>query len=272
MVDVSGLLGARRLRELCERHGIDPRKSLGQNFVIDPNSIRKVIEIADLRPDEDVLEIGAGAGSLTVGLAASARHVTAVEIDARLEPLLAELLGRLPNVDLVFADARTLAWGDLSATKLVANLPYNIAITLVLDALEYGIALQRLVVMTQREAGERLAAAPGSKTYGATSVLAQSLAHVEVAAPISRNAFWPIPNVDSVVVALRRRDEQLPVDIGSLKAVVNAAFGQRRKKARNALAAISDEPERLLEAAGLDPAVRAEDIPVDAFLTMAASG
>lgn len=268
-MSAADLLGARTLRELCRRHGIEPRKSLGQNFVIDPNTIRKVIEVAGVAPEDDVLEIGAGAGSLTVGLARTAHHVTAVEVDRRLEPLLVELLGESPNVDVSFADARHLPWVDLKTTKLVANLPYNIAITLVLDALEHGRSLERLAVMTQREAGERLAAAPGSKSYGATSVLAQFFADVEVAARISRNAFWPVPNVDSVVVVLRRRLEPADLEVSKLKTVVNAAFGQRRKMLRNALGSITPEPDRLLGHVGLDPSVRAEDVSVEGFVALA---
>jgi 16S rRNA (adenine1518-N6/adenine1519-N6)-dimethyltransferase len=266
------LLGARRLRELCERHGVRPQKSLGQNFVIDPNTIRKVVDRAQLEPSDVVLEIGAGAGSLTLALAAAARRVIAVEIDPRLVSLLEELLADIENVEIRNADAAEVVVTETAANKLVANLPYNLAVTLLLSALADAPGLTSLTVMTQREAGERLAAAPGSKVYGGSSVLAQFFAEVAVAGRVSRNAFWPVPNVDSVIVSCRRRAELPGVDVGSFVGLVNAAFGQRRKMLRNSVAATTGDPvsaSALLERAGIDPTARAEDVGVDGYIALA---
>lgn len=260
------------MRELCERHGIRPQKSLGQNFVIDPNTIRKVVHLADVRASDVVLEIGAGAGSLTVALAAAARRVIAVEIDHRLLPLLDELLAGVDNVEIRQADAARLVAAETTATKLVANLPYNIAVTLVLSVLESAPHITSLTVMTQREAGERLAAAPGSKVYGGSSVLAQFFADVTVTGRVSRNAFWPVPNVDSVIVTCRRRDRLPDVEIGAFVDVVNAAFGQRRKMLRNSVAAKTGDPgsaAEMLRRAGIEPTARAEDIGVDGYVALA---
>jgi 16S rRNA (adenine1518-N6/adenine1519-N6)-dimethyltransferase len=266
------LLGARRLRELCERHGIRPRRSLGQNFVIDPNTIRKVVDQADIQASDVVLEIGAGAGSLTLALAATARKVIAVEIDRRLVPLLKELLAGVDNVEVRNEDASDVVTTDTGANKLVANLPYNVAVTLVLAVLESAPRITSLTVMTQREAGERLAAMPGSKVYGGSSVLAQFFADVAVTGPVSRKAFWPIPNVDSVTVSCRRREELPDVDVNTFFGVVNAAFGQRRKMLRNSMAAKTGDARaatELLERAGIDPAARAEEVGVEGYVALA---
>ena len=183
------LLGPKRLQELFRRHGVRPRKSLGQNFVIDPNTIRKVIDIAAVDPEARVLEIGAGAGSLTLGLAAAAAHVTAVEVDPGLLPILAEVVSELPHVDIVAGDALTMDLTSLRADRMVANLPYNVATPVVLRILEHAPQITDLVVMTQREVGERLAAAPGSKVYGAPTVAAAFFAEARVAGSVSRRAF-----------------------------------------------------------------------------------
>ena len=165
------LLGARRLRELFETHGIRPHKELGQNFVVDPNTIRKVVDVAGDLADETVLEIGAGAGSLTLGLARAARGVIAVEFDDRLVPALRESLRGIGNVTIVAADAMKLDYATVDASEVVANLPYNIAVPLVITVLEHAPQISSLTVMTQREVGERLAATAGSKSYGQVSVL-----------------------------------------------------------------------------------------------------
>ncbi|MGH2755686.1 MAG: ribosomal RNA small subunit methyltransferase A, partial [Actinomycetota bacterium] len=180
------LLGAKRLRELLDAHDIHPSKALGQNFVIDPNTIRKMVEVAGVVEGDVVLEIGAGAGSLTLGLVAAGANVTAVELDRRLLPVIEEVTAELPSVSVVHADAVTFDYGSVVASSMVANLPYNIATQVVLRALEEGPDLKRLTVMTQREVGERLAASPGSKVYGLTTVLLAYFAHARVAARVSR--------------------------------------------------------------------------------------
>jgi 16S rRNA (adenine1518-N6/adenine1519-N6)-dimethyltransferase len=268
----ASLLGARRLRDLCERHGIRPQKSLGQNFVIDPNTIRKVVDQADLEPSDVVLEIGAGAGSLTLALAAAVHRVIAVEVDRRLVPLLEELLAGVENVEIHNADASDVVATETRANRLVANLPYNLAVTIVLSVLESAPQITSLTVMTQREAGERLAAAPGSKVYGGSSVLAQFFSDVAVTGSVSRNAFWPVPNVDSVIVSCRRRAEVPDVDVDTFFGVVNAAFGQRRKMLRNSVAMKTGDTRsatEVLERAGIDPTTRAEDVGVDRYVALA---
>jgi 16S rRNA (adenine1518-N6/adenine1519-N6)-dimethyltransferase len=265
------LVGARRLRELLDARGVRPSKALGQNFVIDPNTIRKVLSAAGLDGTEDVLEIGAGAGSLTVGLAGAARRVIAIEVDRRLVEIAREVTAGLDNVEIVAGDALELDLASIEATRLVANLPYSVAATVVLKVLEEAPRIASLTVMTQREVGERLAAGPGSKVYGQTSVLAAYWAQARVVAPVSRRAFFPVPNVDSALVVLTRRAELAPVDRAALYAVVKAAFAQRRKTLRNSLAGIAgsaDGAAAALADLGLPEMTRPEDVGVDGFVAL----
>lgn len=268
--DGADLLGARRLRELFDAHGIRPTKALGQNFVIDPNTIRKVVDVAEVRETDRILEIGAGGGSLTLGLAAAAAEVVAVEYDRRLLPVLAETLAGLANVEVVEADAMKLPLAVVRANKLVANLPYNIAVPVVMRALAEAPQISELIVMTQREVGERLAAVPGSKAYGQVSVVVGYYAGASVAAKISRRAFFPVPGVDSVLVRLERR-EPPDVDRPALFALVRSGFGQRRKTLRNAVGGgvAGAELEAVLRSLGLDPAARAEQLSLDDFVAIA---
>lgn len=265
-----GLLGARRLRELFDAHAIRPTKVLGQNFVIDPNTIRKVVSAAQVEPRDRILEIGAGAGSLTIGLAAAAARVIAVEYDTRLLPVLETSLEGLGNVEVVAADALELPLGDLDANKLVANLPYNIAVPVVMRVLDEAPQIEDLVVMTQREVGERLVATPGTKAYGQVSVIASYYARASLVAKVSRNAFYPVPNVDSVLVALRRTPPP-EVDRDALFSLVRAGFSQRRKTLRNAAGGgpEGDELAAILASLGLDPAARAEQLTLADFVAIA---
>lgn len=266
------LLGARRLRELLDEHGVRPHKELGQNFVIDPNTVRKVVEVAGLHGTERVLEIGAGAGSLTLGLAGAAGHVTAVEFDRRLLPILVRTSGGLPNVDVVHADAMRLDWAAVEADVVVANLPYNIATPLVVTMLERAPQIGAMTVMTQREVGERLAARPSSKTYGQVTVLLQYFARTSIAARISRNAFYPVPRVDSVLVRIERRSQLPDVDFETLTRLVKAGFSQRRKTLRNALAGLGAGPRAVndaLGASGISAAERAETVPPQKWFDLA---
>lgn len=268
------LLGAGRVRELLRASGIHPSRSLGQNFVIDPNTIRKTIAIADPTPNEHVLEIGAGLGSLTVGLATEAGRITALEFDERLLRVLRATLEDAADVEIVHADATRFDYSSTSATSLVGNLPYNVAAQIVLAALEGGPSLRALTVMTQREVGERLAAGPGSKTYGLTSVLVAYHGTAKVAAKVSRNAFWPVPNVDSVIVRIDRTDEGRAVPWADFAPVVRAAFAQRRKTLRAALAGFAGSAtraEEILRTAGIDRAERAERVDLAAFMRLAAA-
>jgi 16S rRNA (adenine1518-N6/adenine1519-N6)-dimethyltransferase len=262
--------GARRLRELLNRHGVTPKKSLGQNFVVDPNTIRKVVELAGVSGHDRILEIGAGAGSLTLGLAAVAAHVTAVEVDPRLLAVLMDAVGQTENIELVAGDALKLPLDSFAAGALVANLPYNVATPLVLRVLREAPDVERLTVMTQREAGHRLAADPGSKVYGHVSVMVKYFGDARVVSSVSRRAFYPIPNVDSVIVRIDRKQEALPEHREWLFAVIRAGFSQRRKTLRNALTSVAgvDAAEAAIAATGLGPTSRAEELDLDQFLAL----
>lgn len=265
------LLGAGRVRELLRRHDIMLTKSLGQNFVIDPNTIRKVVELAGVEDDDHVLEIGAGAGSLTLALSERAASVTAIEIDERLRPVLEETVGDVPNVDLRYADVLALDVAAIGATKVVANLPYNIAAQTVIKILQEAPGVGTVCVMTQKEVGERLAAGPGSKTYGLSSVLVGFYGSASIASTISRNVFFPVPTVDSVLVRIARHD-QVDGELAGLYAdVVRAAFAQRRKNVRNSLATFrpAEQVESALSQAGIDASARAETLAVSDFIRLA---
>jgi 16S rRNA (adenine1518-N6/adenine1519-N6)-dimethyltransferase len=265
------LLGARRVRELLAEYGASPKRSLGQNFVIDPNTIRKVVEVARVARNEKVLEIGAGCGSLTMGLAAAAEHVVAVEIDDNLVQLLRKSFETIPNVTIVHSDASSMPLGDVDATVLVANLPYNIATYLVLRALEEAPQIARITVMTQKEVGERLAADVGSKAYGQTSVMVRYFGRAQVVAQISRRAFFPVPNVDSVLVEVTRGASP-DVERSRLFEIVRAAFSQRRKTLRNTLSSVTgstDAAAETLVASGISPGARAEELTLDDFVRIA---
>ncbi|MEA2477352.1 MAG: rRNA (adenine1518-N6/adenine1519-N6)-dimethyltransferase [Actinomycetota bacterium] len=269
----SDLLGARRIGELLERYDVHLKKSLGQNFVIDPNTIRKVIDAADLVRDDVALEVGAGAGSLTVGLASRAKRVVAFEVDRRLIPILAETVGDLSNVEVVMADALTAPLSRYRATKVVANLPYNVATLVVLRVLEEMPTVSRLTVMTQREVGERLSGRPDSASYGRSSVAVAYHGSARVAGSVSRRAFFPVPNVDSVIVVIDRTprapDDPSAADV---KQVVAAAFAHRRKAVRNnlgPLAGSTDRAANILERVGVPSGARAEHIDPETYVRIA---
>jgi 16S rRNA (adenine1518-N6/adenine1519-N6)-dimethyltransferase len=272
-MNAPGLLGARRVRELLASHGVIPRKALGQNFVVDPNTIRKVLDAADVSGSDSVLEIGPGVGSLTLGLAAAAKRVIAIELDEKLIPVLDEALAGVDNVQLIQGDVMRIDLSALGIDAAVANLPYNIAVPAVLKLLDEAHGLTSATVMTQREVGERLAASPGSKLYGQPSATAAYYARVRVVTTISRRAFFPTPNVDSVLIRLDRRDPP-DVDKQLLFRVIRASFSQRRKKLRNNLTQVSGSTstaERALLAAGLDPATRAEQVSLEEFVRIASA-
>ena len=272
MTNSTDFLGAARVRELLTRHGVTPSRALGQNFVVDPNTIRKTLSVARVSPTDRVLEIGPGAGSLTLGLAASSPSVVAIERDDRLIPLLEEVLSNRRNVEIINGDAMEADLAATRATSVVSNLPYNMAALLVLKVLEEAPEIQSLTVMTQKEVGERLAAGPGTKTYGATSVLVAYFALARVEAQVSRRAFWPVPRVDSVLVRIDRRPEPDQESRQSLFEVVKAAFSQRRKTLRNSLAELAGSAsaaEDLIRQAGVDPSRRPETLSLDDFLMLA---
>jgi 16S rRNA (adenine1518-N6/adenine1519-N6)-dimethyltransferase len=275
----SGLLGPAAIRELARELDLRPTKSLGQNFLHDANTIRRIVRTAGLRPQDVVLEVGPGLGSLTLGLLPEVARVTAVEIDPRLAARLPrtvverapELAGRLTVVE---ADAlRVRELPDPPPTALVANLPYNVAVPVLLHLLELLPSLDRALVLVQAEVAERLAAGPGTAAYGVPSVKAAWYGEVRRAGSVGRRVFWPEPNVDSGLVALVRRPPP-PGDRLATFAVVDAAFATRRKSLRAALtrwAGSPDAAEQRLRAAGIDPGARGEQLSVTDFARLAAT-
>jgi 16S rRNA (adenine1518-N6/adenine1519-N6)-dimethyltransferase len=276
---MAGLLGPAAIRALAQQLELRPTKSLGQNFLHDANTIRRIVRTAQLRPHDVVLEVGPGLGSLTLGLLPAAAHVTAVEIDPRLADLLPRTVAeRRPDLadrlTVLTADALRLAEVPGPApTALVANLPYNVAVPVLLHLLELLPSLDRALVLVQAEVAERLAAAPGSAAYGVPSVKAAWYGEVRRAGAVGRTVFWPEPNVDSGLVALVRRPPP-PGDREATFAAVDAAFAMRRKSLRAALARWAGSPaaaEARLRAAGIDPAARGETLSVTDFARLAAT-
>jgi len=265
-------IGARRTARLLDDHGVVPRKRLGQNFIVDPNTIRMIVDKAQLDPQDGVLEIGAGAGALTVAIAGAVRHVTAVEIDKRLAPVLQDVVGGLDNVDVVIGDAAALDPTTWGATRMMGNLPYSVATDLILHVLRGAPAIRDLTVMVQKEVGERLTARPGQKLYGKSCLEVRYFARTNVVGRASRRAFLPVPNVDSVVVRLERRREQPSVGGDQYLRIVQAAFSQRRKTMRNALASIDfgrRDLEAALVSAGIDKEARPQEVGFEQFIELA---
>ncbi|GAA1465653.1 16S rRNA (adenine(1518)-N(6)/adenine(1519)-N(6))-dimethyltransferase RsmA [Microbacterium thalassium] len=273
------LLGAAEIRALAAELDVTPTKKLGQNFVVDANTVRKIVHVADVRAGERVVEVGPGLGSLTLAILETGASVTAVEIDHRLAerlPATAAAHG-VPDDALRVVDADALRVRELPGdpTVLVANLPYNVSVPVLLHFLETFPGLQRGVVMVQSEVGERLAAPPGSKVYGAPSVKAAWYGPWRLAGTVSRHVFWPVPNVDSVLVAFERDAE--PRGDEALRrrtfTIVDAAFQQRRKMLRQALAATlggtAAQASELLERAGVAPTARGEELSVEDFVRIA---
>jgi 16S rRNA (adenine1518-N6/adenine1519-N6)-dimethyltransferase len=280
-MSTSGLLGAAQIRELAARFGIRPTKTWGQNFVIDANTVQRIVRVAGVGPQDVVVEVGPGLGSLTLALLPVAQHVTVVEVD----PVLAEgLPGTVAMVAPELAERLTVVHADALRveelpggvpTALVANLPYNISVPVVLSFLERFPTIERILVMVQLEVAERLAAKPGSRTYGVPSVKAAWYADVTLAGNVSRSVFWPVPNVDSGLVKLVRREPpQTDATREEVFACVDAAFAQRRKTLRAALASwagSAQQAETALVAAGIDPRTRGEQLDVHQFAAIASA-
>jgi 16S rRNA (adenine1518-N6/adenine1519-N6)-dimethyltransferase len=285
--DSQALLGPAEVRELAARLGVRPTKTLGQNFVIDANTVRRIVRSAELAEDDVVIEVGPGLGSLTLALLERARRVVAVEIDPVLAGQLPrtvrerapELAGRL---EVVHADAlRVTDVPGPAPTALVANLPYNVAVPVVLHLLAALPSLRHGLVMVQAEVADRLVARPGNKVYGVPSVKLAWYADARRAGPVGRAVFWPVPNVDSGLVAFTRHgpgpgeEWRSAASREEVFAVVDAAFAQRRKTLRAALAGwagSADAAERALRAAGVDPRARGEALDVAAFARIAQYG
>ncbi|WP_037365067.1 16S rRNA (adenine(1518)-N(6)/adenine(1519)-N(6))-dimethyltransferase RsmA [Nakamurella lactea] len=272
------MLGAAEIRRLAAELDLRPTKTLGQNFVHDGNTVRRIVSAAALDAHEHVLEIGPGLGSLTLGLLEVVPRVTAVEIDPRLAQLLPRTVaahrGSAGGLTVVTADAMQANASVIpdAPTALVANLPYNISVPVLLHLLAELPSIRRVLVMVQAEVADRLAAPPGSKTYGSPSAKAAWYGPTRRAGSVGRNVFWPVPGVDSALVALDRRPTPRPQDRAAVFAVIDAAFAQRRKTLRAALsgwAGSSAAAQEILERARVDPGARGEVLDVDAFIAIA---
>ena len=277
----AGLLGPARVRELADRLGVSPTKQWGQNFVIDKGTVRRIVRASGVGPGDHVVEVGPGLGSLTLALLPVVDSLTAVEVDPRLAEALPDTVAalapeRATDLRVVHADAlRVTELPGPAPTALVANLPYNIAVPVVLTFLERFPSLRTVLVMVQLEVAERMSAAPGSKIYGAPSPKCAWYGPTRLAGRIGRNVFWPAPNVDSGLV---RIDVQPREDAGVSRqdvfACIDAAFAQRRKTLRAALAewaGSAQQAEEALVAAGIDPRTRGEVLDVHGFIALAAA-
>jgi 16S rRNA (adenine1518-N6/adenine1519-N6)-dimethyltransferase len=273
------LLGAAEIRALAAELDVTPTKKLGQNFVVDANSVRRIVQVARVQAGERVVEVGPGLGSLTLAILETGASVTAVEIDHRLAARLAETAAAHGvadgALDVVDADALRVTELPGEPSVLVANLPYNVSVPVLLHFLETFPGIRRGVVMVQAEVGERLAAPPGSKIYGAPSVKAAWYGPWRLAGTVSRQVFWPVPNVDSVLVSFSRDAELRGSEAERIRTfqIVDAAFQQRRKMLRQAVSSVlggsSAAASEILERAGVAPTARGEELGVEDFLRIA---
>ncbi len=272
------LLGATEIRRLAAELEVRPTKTLGQNFVIDGNTIRRIVAAARIDPEETVLEVGPGLGSLTLGLLDAAQRVVAVEIDPKLAERLPQTVDEFrpaltSNLDVVLGDAMRVTELPYPPTSLVANLPYNVAVPVVLHLLEHFPSLRHGLVMVQDEVADRLCAGPGNKTYGIPSLKAAWYGRMRKAGVIGMNVFWPAPKIQSGLVSFQRHEPpQTTASRSEVFAAIDAAFAQRRKTLRAALAGWAggaDAAERALRAAGVDPQARGERLVIEDFARIA---
>lgn len=269
-MDEPGPQGKATIRGLLAEYGLRPNQSYGQNFLVDPNVIRRIVRLADISAASSVVEIGGGTGTLTGALAATGARVVVYEIDAGLVRVLEDSVGDLPNVEIRHEDA---AHVDLvselpaGSWSLVANLPYNVGTGIVLDALRHAPGIDRMVIMVQREVAERLLAVPGSRNYGIPSVITALHAAGSIAFTAPPSVFYPTPSVDSTVVELERH----PAPAGAERAIeiATVAFGQRRKMLRRSLADTIPDTVPVLERCGIDPMARPEGLSPGDFVTIA---
>lgn len=264
--------GRAEIGRLLERHGLAPRRSRGQNFVADANTVRRIARLAGIGPGDWVVEVGPGLGSLTLALAETGAEILAIEVDEGLVAALHEVLEGVANVEVVRADAMDYDWSQLQARSgswhLVANLPYNIATPLVADVLDRAPWVSHLLVMVQREVADRLVAAPRTDAYGAVSVKVAYWAEARIVGDVPATVFVPRPNVESALVEIRRRPvPRAAGDPAAMFAFVRAGFGQRRKMLRRSLAGLVDADA--FAAAGIDPQQRPEELGVDAWVRLA---
>ncbi len=274
----SQLLGPAEIRELAAELDVTPTKKLGQNFLHDPNTVRMIVGAAELSPDDVVVEVGPGLGSLTLGLVDTVSRVVALEIDPRLaDRLPATVQARAPEyaerLTVITTDALKVRRDDLDVepTALVANLPYNVSVPVLLHLLEEFPTIRRVLVMVQKEVADRLAAVPGSKIYGVPSVKAAFYGDVSRAGTIGKHVFWPAPNIESGLVRIDVNDDNPRELRERVFPIVDAAFAQRRKTLRSTLAGIYGSPanaEAALRAAGIDPGLRGEKLTVADFVQL----
>ena len=258
------------VKRLLEKAGIAPKKSLGQNFVVDPNTVKKIVRLAQIKSDSRVVEIGPGLGSLTLALIDTGAEVSVVETDGALIPLLTEVLNG--GARIVHADARTVDWQDLAPGKgwdLVANLPYNIATSLVIELLDEVPSVDRMLVMVQREAGERIAAKVGDSAYGAVSVRVALRAKATVVGSVPPSVFYPKPRVASVLVAVERHKQmETSTEVTEeMIRLLRLSFGQRRKMLRKGLIEVTTSASFTIS--GVKPSQRPEELDVEAWLRFA---
>ena len=258
------------IRALLDGGSLAPRRDLGQNFVADPNTVRRIAELARVGTDDHVIEIGAGLGSLTLALADTGADIVAIEVDRGVVPILRGVVADRANVRVVEADAMLLDWHELLAGAddwvLVANLPYHVATPLICDLLDDVPAISRMLVMVQREAAERFAATPRTPAYGAVSVKTAYWGTARVVGHVPASVFVPRPNVESALVEITRH-EPPATDPDTLFSLVRAGFGQRRKMLRRSLSTIV--APATYDAAGISPTARPEELDVDAWCRLA---
>lgn len=268
---MSNLLGAVEIRALAEQLNLKPTKKLGQNFVVDANTCRKIVKIAAVESSDTALEIGPGLGSLTLALLEKAKQVIAVEIDDRLASQLSITAAQhgfdIKKLTVICQDAMSLTKLPANPTVLVANLPYNISVPVLLNILEHFPTINRGVVMVQSEVADRLAAKPNNKEYGSPTAKANWWTDLELAGSVGRSVFWPVPNVDSSLVSFVRH---APLGAEDLRvatfSVIDKAFAKRRKMMRSAVGELFDDAEGELIAAGVDPTIRGEALAISQFL------
>ncbi len=277
---VTALLGPAEIRDLAARLNVRPTKSLGQNFVHDPNTVRRIARAAHLDPEDVVVEVGPGLGSLTLALLPGVAHLYAIEVDPALAAQLPETArAKAPEhagkLTVLHRDALRVQADEVpGATALVANLPYNVAVPVVLHLLATVPTLRHGLVMVQKEVADRLTAGPGSKVYGVPSAKLAWYASARQAGRVPPNVFWPVPNVDSGLVAFETRRPPADVDRDAVFAVIDAAFAQRRKTLRAALAGWAGGPDAaaaILARAGVDPGARGEALTIEQFASVAAA-
>jgi 16S rRNA (adenine1518-N6/adenine1519-N6)-dimethyltransferase len=268
-----GLDGLPPLRDVLAEHGLMAKKAFGQHFLLDLNITRKIARLAEIAPGERVIEVGPGPGGLTRALLEAGALVTAVEMDQRFRPLLADLAAAAPQgaLTLVFADALTVDEAALTAPghgQVVANLPYNVGTALLIKWLTGAWTPAAMTLMFQKEVAQRIVAGADAGAYGRLAVIAQATSHAQIVMDVPARAFTPPPKVESAVVRLTPRDDRpSPARLDALQKVTAAAFGQRRKMLRASLKGLGGEP--LIAAAGLDPQARAETVDVAGFLRLA---